>query len=91
MQSPAAPIPLAACLSVGARTILAICAHAGDMELACGAALARAVGPGDQVVLLYLTPGEHGKPGVAEEECGGQARQETQAAAAPGAEVFSGA
>lgn len=78
------------CLST-ARTILAIGAHAGDMELTCGAVLARAARLGDRVVLLHLTLGEHGKPGVSAEEYGAQKRREAQAAAAAlGAEVFFG-
>lgn len=77
--------------SLTARTILAIGAHAGDMELTCGAVLARAARMGDRVVLLHLTLGEHGKPGVSAEEYGAQKRREAQAAAAAlGAEVFFG-
>jgi len=73
------------------RTILAVGAHAGDMELACGAALARAARAGDRVVLLHLTAGEHGKPGVPAEEYGAQKRREAQAAAkALGAEAVFG-
>lgn len=91
MQAFSALILIAACLPVPARTILAVGAHAGDMELACGAALARAVRMGDRVVLLHLTLGEHGKPGVSAGEYGAQKRREAQAAAAAlGAEAFFG-
>lgn len=78
-------------LPAAGRTILAAGAHAGDMELTCGALLARAARAGDRVVLLHLTLGEHGKPGVSAEEYGAQKRREAQAAAAaPGVEVFFG-
>lgn len=78
-------------LPAAGRTILAIGAHAGDMELTCGALLARAARSGDRVVLLHLTLGEHGKPGVSAEEYGAQKRREAQAAAAAlGAEAFFG-
>lgn len=79
------------CLPVSGRTILAVGAHAGDMELTCGALLARAVRAGDRVVLLHLTLGEHGKPGASAEQYGAQKRREAHAAAAAlGAEVFFG-
>lgn len=85
-------LPLAAAL-LGAepRTILAVGAHAGDMELTVGAVLARAVGQGDRAVLLHLTLGEHGKPGTPAAQYAVQKRREArEAAAALGAEVFFG-
>lgn len=44
------------------RTILAVGAHAGDMELTAGAALIKHARQGDRVVLLHLTLGEGGNP-----------------------------
>ena len=44
------------------RTILAIGAHAGDMELTTGAVLLKQHALGDSVVLLHLTLGEGGNP-----------------------------
>jgi hypothetical protein len=44
------------------RTILAIGAHAGDMELTAGAVLLKQRQLGDRVVLLHLSLGEHGNP-----------------------------
>ena len=41
-----------------ARTILAVGAHAGDMELTCGALLLKETQRGDRVVILHLTLGE---------------------------------
>ncbi|MCS7042338.1 MAG: PIG-L family deacetylase [Bryobacteraceae bacterium] len=77
--------------SAAPRTILAVGAHAGDMELTVGAVLARAVSAGDRAVLLHLTLGEHGKPGTPAAEYAAQKRREAQeAAAALGAEVFFG-
>lgn len=77
----AAPLP--------ARTILAIGAHAGDMELTCGALLARHARSGDRVVLLHLSLGERGKPGVAPDVYAAQKKKEAEAAAkALGAEVI---
>ena len=64
------------------RTILAIGAHAGDMELTCGALLAKQVKRGDRVVLLHLTLGEGGNPKMAPADYGEQKRREAAAAAA---------
>lgn len=73
------------------RTILAIGAHAGDMELTCGALLLKQSQRGDRVVLLHLTLGEGGNPRLAPEAYGEQKRREaTAAAAALGAEVLFG-
>lgn len=73
------------------RTILAIGAHPGDMEISCGAVLAKHVRQGDRVVLLHLTAGEGGNPKVSPEEYGQQKRREAAAAAKIlGAEVVFG-
>ena len=71
-----------------ARTILAIGAHAGDMELTTGAVLAGARQRGDRVVLLHLTLGEGGNPALSPAAYGDQMRREALAVgAALGAEV----
>jgi LmbE family N-acetylglucosaminyl deacetylase len=70
------------------QTILAVGAHAGDMELTCGALLARESQRGVRVVLLHLTLGERGNPRMSPEAYGEQKRREaTEAAAVLGAEV----
>ncbi|CAN5420988.1 hypothetical protein BH09GEM1_BH09GEM1_29750 [soil metagenome] len=72
-----------------ARTILAIGAHAGDMELTTGAVLLDAHRRGDRVVLLHMTLGEGGNPKLSAAEYGAQKRREaTAVAAALGAEVI---
>jgi LmbE family N-acetylglucosaminyl deacetylase len=82
-QSPAAP--------AAPRTILAIGAHAGDMELTTGALLLKQRQQGDRVVLLHLTLGEGGNPKRSAEEYGAQKRREAIAAAGLlGAEVLFG-
>jgi LmbE family N-acetylglucosaminyl deacetylase len=74
-----------------AGTILAIGAHAGDMEVAAGALLASQSKAGARVVLLHLTLGESGNPLVSPEQYGKQKRQEAEAAAkAIRAEVMFG-
>ncbi len=73
------------------RTLLAVGAHAGDMELTAGAVLARHVRQGDRVVLLHLTLGEEGHPGMDPRSYGAQKRREAETAAeAIGAEVRFG-
>jgi N-acetylglucosamine malate deacetylase 1 len=70
------------------RTILAVGAHAGDMELTAGAVLIRQRRLGDRVVLLYLTLGEGGNPQLSPSACGAQERAEALAVAEiMGAEV----
>ncbi len=77
--------------TLSARTILAIGAHAGDMELTCGALLAHQARLGDRVVLLHLSLGERGKPGVPPETYAAQKKREAaEAAKALGAEVLFG-
>lgn len=73
------------------RTILAIGAHAGDMELTTGAVLLKQRQQGDRVVLLHLTLGEGGNPRLSPDAYGAQKRREARAAAAAmGAEVIFG-
>lgn len=74
-----------------ARTILAIGAHAGDMELTAGAVLLGAHQRGDRVVILHLTLGEGGNPKLSPAEYGAQKRREAVAVARDlGAEVMFG-
>jgi len=73
------------------RTILAIGAHAGDMELTAGAVLLKQRELGDSIVLLHLTLGEGGNPKMPPAQYGEQKRREAQAAAALlGAKVIFG-
>ncbi len=58
------------------NTILAIGAHAGDMEISCGAVLAKEAKLGDRVVFLHLTLGEGGNPRMSAQEYGKQKRRE---------------
>ena len=75
----------------GQRTILAIGAHAGDVELTSGALLAKQHRLGDRVVILHLTLGEGGNPRLAPERYADQKRREAvDASAALGAEVLFG-
>ncbi|MGE0131101.1 MAG: PIG-L deacetylase family protein [Blastocatellales bacterium] len=64
-----------------ARVILAIGAHSGDMEITCGAVLARQQQKGDRVALLHLTLGEGGNPKLSPKEYGEQKRREALSAA----------
>jgi LmbE family N-acetylglucosaminyl deacetylase len=64
------------------RTILAIGAHAGDMELTAGAVLIRQHELGDSIVFLHLTLGEGGNPKLPPAQYGDQKRREARAAAA---------
>lgn len=73
------------------RTILAIGAHAGDMELTAGAVLLAQHARGDSIVLLHLTLGEGGNLKMPPAQYGEQKRREAQAAAALlGARVIFG-
>lgn len=73
------------------KTILAIGAHAGDMELTAGAVLLAEEAKGNRAVLLHLTPGEKGHRTLSAEAYGKQKRAEAEAvAAALGAEVVFG-
>ena len=73
------------------RTILAIGAHAGDMELTAGAMLVKQRELGDSIVFLHLTLGEGGNPKMSPVQYGAQKRREAQAAASLlGAKVIFG-
>jgi N-acetylglucosamine malate deacetylase 1 len=73
------------------KTFLAVGAHAGDMEIAAGAILAKHARAGDRVVFLHLTLGEGGYPALSPSEYGAQKRREAEAAAKViGAEVVFG-
>jgi N-acetylglucosamine malate deacetylase 1 len=73
------------------RVILAIGAHAGDMELSAGSMLARQRRLGDSVVFLHLTLGERGNRQLAPNAYGEQKRREArEAAAVIGAEIILG-
>jgi LmbE family N-acetylglucosaminyl deacetylase len=69
-QSPPAP----------AKTILAIGAHAGDIELTAGALLIKHRKLGDRVVILQMTLGEGGNPRLSPSLYGAQKRREALAA-----------
>lgn len=62
------------------RTILAIGAHAGDMELTAGALLIKQHKLGDRVVILHMTLGEGGNPKLSPAAYGAQKRREALAA-----------
>jgi LmbE family N-acetylglucosaminyl deacetylase len=62
------------------RTILAIGAHAGDMELTAGQLLIKQKKKGDRVVILHMTLGEGGNPKLAPALYGTQKRREALAA-----------
>jgi N-acetylglucosamine malate deacetylase 1 len=73
------------------KTLLAIGAHAGDMEVSCGAVLLKHVRQGDRVVMLHLTLGEGGNPRMDPVAYGAQKRREGEAiAGSMGAEVLFG-
>lgn len=62
------------------RTILAIGAHAGDMELTAGQVLIRQRKKGDRIVILHMTLGEGGNPRMSPARYGAQKRREALAA-----------
>jgi LmbE family N-acetylglucosaminyl deacetylase len=62
------------------RTILAIGAHAGDMELTTGALLIKQQKAGDRVVILQMTLGEGGNAKMTPAAYGAQKRREALAA-----------
>ena len=75
----------------GQRTILAVGAHAGDVELTSGALLAKQHRLGDRIVILHLTLGEGGNPRLPSARYAEQKRREAvEAAATLGAEVLFG-
>lgn len=70
--------------------ILAIGAHMGDVEIACGMALAAHVRQGKRVAALHLTPGEKGHSSLSPDKYAQQKHEEARAAAAVlGAEYFA--
>jgi LmbE family N-acetylglucosaminyl deacetylase len=72
-----------------AATILAVGAHAGDVELTSGAVLLHQHNRGDRIVILHLTLGEGGNPKMSPEAYGAQKKREALAvAAALGAQVM---
>ncbi len=62
------------------KTILAIGAHAGDIELTAGALLIKQHKLGDRVVILQMTLGEGGNPRLSPTVYGAQKRREALAA-----------
>ena len=73
------------------KTILAIGAHAGDMELTAGAVLIKQHKLGDRVVILQMTLGEGGNPRLSPAVYGAQKRSEALAAdSVIGAETIFG-
>ncbi|MGH9535214.1 MAG: PIG-L deacetylase family protein [Terriglobales bacterium] len=64
-----------------AVNILAVDAHAADMEMTCGGALALAVKEGGAVTLLHLTLGEKGSPTLTPAEYAVQKKREALLAA----------
>ena len=60
------------------RRILAIGAHAGDMEISCGAVLIKEARLGADVRLLHLSLGERGHPRKPPQEYGPQKEQEAR-------------
>lgn len=66
--------------TVPTRTVLAIGAHAGDMELTAGAVLIKQRKLGDRVVILQMTLGEGGNPRLSPAIYGAQKRREALAA-----------
>lgn len=62
------------------RTILAIGAHAGDMELTTGQLLIKQKKAGDRIVILHMTLGEGGNPKMTPAVYGAQKRREALSA-----------
>ncbi len=62
--------------------VLAIGAHAGDMEISVGPALARAAAEGMSLHLLHLTPGEKGHPTLSPEAFAPEKRAQAEETAA---------
>ena len=71
---------LAQPVTAAPKTILAIGAHAGDMELTAGALLIKQHKLGDRVVILQMTLGEGGNPRLSPTVYGAQKRREALAA-----------
>lgn len=73
-------LPAAASSQPQQRTILAIGAHAGDVELTAGQLLIKQKKKGDRVVILHMTLGEGGNPKMTPALYGAQKRREALAA-----------
>src|SRR5512133_293401 len=72
-------------------TILAIGAHAGDMEVSCGAVLAKHAHHGAKIAMLHLTLGEGGNPALSPKAYGAQKKREAESIGKTlGAEVIFG-
>lgn len=61
--------------------ILAIGAHAGDMEISCGPVIAHEARLGKKTLLLHMTPGEKGHKTLSPEEYAALKKDEAQKAA----------
>jgi|GEM_PF-76382 LmbE family N-acetylglucosaminyl deacetylase len=78
-------------MNTSKKTILAVGAHAGDMEISCGAVLAKQSKSGDHIVFLHLTLGEGGNPRLSAKEYGKQKEREAREVdSALGGEVIFG-
>ncbi len=75
-----AVLPAVSPAQTAPRVILAIGAHAGDMELTTGALLIKQHKAGDRVVILHMTLGEGGNPKMSPSTYGVQKRREALAA-----------
>jgi len=75
-----AAVPTVSLAQTAPRVILAIGAHAGDMELTTGALLIKQHKAGDKVVILHMTLGEGGNPKMSPAAYGAQKRREALAA-----------
>lgn len=58
--------------------VMAIGAHAGDMELTCGGVLTKYAMEGHRVTLVHMTPGEKGHPTLSDEEYTKQKSEEAK-------------
>ncbi len=58
--------------------VMAIGAHAGDMELTCGGVLTKYAMEGHKVTLIHMTPGEKGHPTLTDEEYAIQKHKEAK-------------
>ena len=87
-----AVLPLQAQTSApAARTILAVGAHAGDVELSMGQLLIHQRMAGDRIVILHMTAGEGGNPKLSPAAYNEQKRKEAaEAARIIGAEIIWG-
>lgn len=65
------------------RTILAVGAHAADMDLTAGPILAHQKLRSDRIVILHLTLGEAGNPHLSPAQYAEQKRREASASANP--------